>query len=434
MKTYKFYLTLAVVIFTTVLSYAQLRELELEDINDKGDVIIEMITNDAPAAPTHRNMTLGFNQSNDGFIRMLSKSDLSFWTDNVRRVTITDDGKMGVGLSTPLERLDVSGDIGLRDGNGQIKFYEGTTVKAGINYDGTSIDIEATETASDVILSPADDVVLDAGDDIYFRSGGATRMFMSSNGDLSIGLTNPVAKLDVRNLVLSDRPVLYLSQPGGQSATIRMTSNSLNEYWDIDARSLTNPKYNIVYRDNGVNKTNLSIDGDGQRTGINNDSPNASMHIKQVGAGIEGLRIENDSDTDSWGFEIGANDLFVFFNGAQVGRFNDSDGVYTSSSDRRLKENISEFNNDILGKIMQLKGMSYYFKHDKNKKAKSVGFIAQDVREIFPDTVIEDDSSESDMLAVKYQDLGVYAIKAIQEQQALILDLQNQINELKRTR
>jgi len=432
MKIYNYYAALFALVFVSTLCNAQSRELELEDVDNQGNVIIEMITNDAPTSSTHRNMVLGFNQSNDGFLNMISKNNLSFWTNNERRITITPTGNMGVGISTPLQLLDINGDIGLRDGTGSIKFYEGTAVKAGIDYNGTSIDIETTETASDVILTPADDVILDAGDDILFRSGGFTRMFMNNNGRMGIGITNPAAKLDVRDFSSTGSPVLYLSQLGGQFATLRMTSNSLNEYWDIDARSLTNPQYNIVYNDNGTLLTNLSIDGDGQRTGINNDSPNASMHIKQVGSNIEGLRIENNTDTDSWGFEIGGNDLFLYFNGVQVGNFNDADGVYTSSSDRRLKEDISEFNNDILGKIMQLKGMSYYFKHDKSKNAKSVGFIAQDVREIFPDTVIENDSDESDMLSVKYQDLGVYAIKAIQEQQALILDLQRQINALKK--
>lgn len=518
MKTHNFSSLVIITILSTTITFSQSREMIMEDVDDSGDVIIEMITNDAPTDPTHRNMILGFNQSNEGFLRMISDHDLSFWTDNNRRITIDKDGRIGLGESNPTvrmhvkssgtanqqtivgllesnasdrpilqfsegggtltsgmgieydgrlsgddnkmhfngidampkvtitaggemgigevspsETLDVMGNIGLKDGTGSIEFYEAGTAKANIDYNGNSISINTTEGASDVNLNPFDDVILNAGDDILFRSQGISMGIFNDLGNMGVGTTSPAARLDVRSAATTSAPNLQLRQLNSDFARLRMTSNSNVEYWDIIARSLgTDPKFNVVYKDGSTLKTSLAIDGDGQRTGINNTTPNASLHIKQVGSNTEGLRIENDGDTDNWGFEIGNNDLLVTFNGSQVGFFNDADGVYSPSSDRRLKENISNLENNTLEKIMALQAKSYHFKHDENKTQKSYGFMAQDVKEIFPDAVITNDSEESDLMAVKYQNLNVFAIKAIQEQQALILELQRQIDELKK--
>jgi|GEM_PF-2677450 len=518
MKTYKNYLLLIAITLSASIGFSQSRELIMEDIDDTGDVIIELITNDLPTDPAHRNMILGFNQSNEGFLRMLSDHDLSFWTDNNRRITIDNDGRIGLGESNPTvrmhvkssgtidqqtivgllesntsnrpilqfsegggtitsgmgieydgrlgggdnkmhfngidampkvtitasgemgigevspsETLDVVGNIGLKDGSGSIEFYEAGTAKANIDYNGNSISINTTEGASDVNLNPFDDVILNAGDDILFRSAGISMGIFNDLGNMGVGTTSPAARLDVRSIGSSSAPNLQLRQLNSDYARLRMTSNSTVEYWDLIGRSLgTDPKFDIVYKDGSVLKTSLSIDGDGQRTGINNTTPNASLHIKQVGSSTEGLRIENDSDTDNWGFEVGGNDLLVTFNGSQVGIFNDTDGVYSPSSDRRLKENIADLENGTLDKLMKLEAKSYHYKHDAEKTHKSYGFIAQDIQKIFPDAVIENDSEESDYLAVKYQNLNVFAIKAIQEQQLLIKELQRQIEELKK--
>ena len=57
---------------------------------------------------------------------------------------------------------------------------------------------------------------------------------------------------------------------------------------------------------------------------------------------------------------------------------------------------------------------------------KQAAFIAQEMKKAFPELVCESDKEGSDMLAIKYSLLGVYTVKAIQEQQ-------EQIEELKET-
>ena len=99
-----------------------------------------------------------------------------------------------------------------------------------------------------------------------------------------------------------------------------------------------------------------------------------------------------------------------------------SDGSYVQSSDRRKKENIVDAENT-LDKINQLRVVDYNKKNDVDKKL-HIGMIAQEVQEVFPHLVIEDDD--------EMKSLGVYKIgfvhllvKAVQELSAKVTALEN---------
>ncbi|MFH2096879.1 MAG: tail fiber domain-containing protein [Bacteroidota bacterium] len=155
--------------------------------------------------------------------------------------------------------------------------------------------------------------------------------------------------------------------------------------------------------------------------GINDGTPSANLHIKQYGTGEEGLAIENDGDTDYWSWEIGDNDLNLYFNGAMVGYWDDATGNYNATSDERLKKDIVSINESVIPKVMQLKPVSYRLNHANETSQKTIGFLAQDVQTLFPELVKQD---ENGYLGLHYEDFGIISIKAIQEQQ-------NQIDELK---
>jgi hypothetical protein len=94
------------------------------------------------------------------------------------------------------------------------------------------------------------------------------------------------------------------------------------------------------------------------------------------------------------------------------------------SSDRRLKTNITQIKNS-LSKILQLNGVEFDFIESANSGylgVHQIGLIAQDVREIIPEVVGENDDGN---LGVSYQHLVALLVEAVKEQQ-------EQINELKR--
>ena len=79
-----------------------------------------------------------------------------------------------------------------------------------------------------------------------------------------------------------------------------------------------------------------------------------------------------------------------------------------TTSDRRLKDNISE-NNSGLKEILTLKPYEYIFKSDK-KKTPQVGVIAQDLQKVFPNSVHQ---SEDGYLHIRWDEMFYAMINAI---------------------
>ena len=83
------------------------------------------------------------------------------------------------------------------------------------------------------------------------------------------------------------------------------------------------------------------------------------------------------------------------------------------SSDRRLKENITSTSVQALNEINQLNLVS--FDYIENKKHEEIGLIAQEVEDIIPQAISKDPESEDSYLHIDYTAFVPYLIKAIQE-------------------
>ena len=86
------------------------------------------------------------------------------------------------------------------------------------------------------------------------------------------------------------------------------------------------------------------------------------------------------------------------------------DGVVISSSDKRLKNNINKIDG-ALEKLEKLSGVYYYYNNRDDHK-KHVGLIAQEVKEIIPEAVYED---EMGYLNIAYGNLLGVVVEAIKE-------------------
>ena len=83
------------------------------------------------------------------------------------------------------------------------------------------------------------------------------------------------------------------------------------------------------------------------------------------------------------------------------------------SSDRRLKENILSTSVQALNEINQLNLVS--FDYIENKKHEEIGLIAQEVEKVIPQAISRDPESEDSYLHIDYTAFVPYLIKAIQE-------------------
>lgn len=136
--------------------------------------------------------------------------------------------------------------------------------------------------------------------------------------------------------------------------------------------------------------------------------------------------------------ETGSSCFMFRYLGGDKGWVRPTDGGHSEGSDRRLKRNIEGLES-VLTKVMNLKPSRYEFKDNNPTNIKSMGFIAQEMVEFFPEVVdilpTKADPNKPDsidnMMGINYSQLSVIAIKAIQEQQQMILELKKEIDLLK---
>jgi len=113
-------------------------------------------------------------------------------------------------------------------------------------------------------------------------------------------------------------------------------------------------------------------------------------------------------------------------------------GTMSDSSDRKLKKNIKDLPSGQLEKVKQLKPVSYTRKSNNNEE---IGFIAQDVEELYKEFVNTEEHPtgemdkdgkiiNEDIKVLAYGRLTAVLTKAIQEQQVIIDDLKSRIEAL----
>ena len=108
-------------------------------------------------------------------------------------------------------------------------------------------------------------------------------------------------------------------------------------------------------------------------------------------------------------------------------------GGFVANSDSRLKKDIATISpNEALEKILQLRGVTYYWNDDKTGTVRpenlQIGFIAQEIAEIFPEKVTEDNLGFLQTAYGDYDPIVFQAIKALNDK---IEKLENENSALK---
>jgi len=173
------------------------------------------------------------------------------------------------------------------------------------------------------------------------------------------------------------------------------------------------------------------------------NSTNDAVHYGIVSIGDDmnrfdgSMRLGGNLLLNYWGISPSNSDnsyrLELIFSGVlnnpYVAGYFATTGEYYSISDRRLKTNITDLGS-VLDKVNQLEPSSFQFKNNK-EYTKTIGFIAQDVEQLFPELVdISAGSGYDDLQTLHYDGFGVLAIKAIQEQQVIIGEQASKIASL----
>ncbi len=183
-----------------------------------------------------------------------------------------------------------------------------------------------------------------------------------------------------------------------------------------------------------------SGDGKGYRFWNSNSY---KIYMSDVNDGTWGGRVNGETSSDyNMYFKMtgGSNRGFVYRSGSNNvagidasgnGRFEGSLYAYgnvTAYSDKRLKKALQPIKESVLDKIDKLKPTFYQWKDKAKDQAKQLGFIAQDVKEVFPEWV----HKNGEHYSMSYDKMGaVLAVQGIQELHAEIKALKEELKSLR---
>ena len=310
-------------------------------------------------------------------------------------INVNDETKnVGIGTTNPESKLSVGGDLTASGNITAASFYgDGSNLSNIIS--GVGI-----QSASSIIGTGITTLNFIGAGNTFAVNGNIVDISISGGGGggVSIGTEAPA------NPSSGD---LWYSSVYGRTFIYYTDENS--SQW-VDAAP-----FNLSILDS---LTELTVSGIVSATSFYGDGSNLT------GAGSN---VTNDTSTNSTFYPLFTSQTSGTVTESKVSTtklsYNPFDGEMTainfnSTSDIKLKENIHQIK-DPLEKVMQINGVAFNWKD--NKEA-AIGVIAQDIEEVFPELVKENEHHKS----VNYNGLIGVLIEAIKEQQ-------RQIDELKKT-
>jgi len=373
--------------------------------------------------------------------------------------------RVGIGTSSPAEKLHVVGDVRI-----DTDLYIQPTNK--FYLDG-GLDTYIKESSANVMEFYCADsrrmqlttTYLQVPDGAYLAAGNDNDIFIRHDGNGH--LQSNVGTMFINQV--SNNSMIFSTS---NTERIRINGNgnigiaNISPYEKLDVKSASSTSPAIVANGASANGSfNMAHGYDG----ANGDyvctySTQYSTVGMVLGYGVKASTTASDTflcSADNSNFVRGAfvlTDTLKFWTaGAQTGTLNnnitmterfrvtpagvghfDNDVVAYSStvSDKRLKENITTIDN-ALDKVMELRGVEYDWTATSRKGTHDIGLVAQEVEEVLPELVTEHElctgefggeGNEKTFKTVNYDKMVGVLIEAIKEQQEQINELKEKLN------
>jgi hypothetical protein len=190
----------------------------------------------------------------------------------------------------------------------------------------------------------------------------------------------------------------------------------------------TGGAYPLITYVNGATRTVVDSTGNFIFNPLSGISPMASggPFIQASNNTPYGTFISGQTSSLYWNFgrDNVTTGYFIFgWLGTTVGTINNSTGVYSAVSDKRLKKNIIPLQYG-LKEVLALNPVMYNMKTEADTKKKHIGLIAQEVKVVM-DELVEDIDETKQNYGLSATELVPVLIKAIQELNARIVVLEN---------
>jgi len=295
-------------------------------------------------------------------------------------------------------------------GNNRIPRWDNDSsalINGSIQDDGTDI------TLSNNLLLPTGDLTMSLGD-LTLSAGGMTVAGKTTLDSLISGVLTSTGLTVSGNTALGNVNVTALD-----ANTLTVTGEATLDNITSDSVSL-NGALDLV---GALSTTSLSVSGGST---LENLQVNGSTSLDSVSASLitgTALDITNVIDASTLGITI-TPDL-------SVGNLT-INGLLTNLSDFRYKEEIAPLEG-ALNNVLKMNGVIYNwnqaaFPEKQFSDKLQIGFIAQDLEEIYPDLVHTDANGYK---SVEYHKVAPILVEAVKEQQALISSQAETIKEIK---
>ena len=295
-----------------------------------------------------------------------------------------------------------------------------------------------------------------------WTKSGSNIYYKSTTGNVGINHDNPLARLSVRDSLLSTSTSFTLSQNylyagGGTTSQFvgeRTVVNGSKGYSNVAALNVSGGE---ASKTNGESIGTWSVaDGDGQYNIASYNSTGPDAITQSVGSfnsvkanstynvGVYASANKTNTGTNYGVFAVGDSGT-TNYAGYFLGNVTYT-GTLLKASDRKLKHNVNKIGG-ATSLIMSLSPKTYYYKQDGEaaylnlSKNLQYGFIAQEVEKVLPTLVMDQvqfkgvkQEGDIEYKAVNYVGLIPVLTQAIKEQQELILKLEQRILSLEQAK
>ncbi|MBI1929621.1 tail fiber domain-containing protein [Candidatus Poribacteria bacterium] len=340
------------------------------------------------------------------FLGTTDSKDLVLKTNGAEALRIKTAGNVGIGTTSPAQKLDVNGSATISG-----------TVGIGTSSPATPLHVQSASTGDATRFRLTNTGMSGRSWDIGALSnpGGFTagslgiadmtadawRLLIDPSGNVGIGTTSPASLL---GLAHGTRPTITFSNNGFAvpGAPLANSNGDKLLFWDAsDYRAAI-----------GINSNELWLQSGGSTGGI------VSFYTRDTSAApLERMRITSTGNvgigttSPTQKLEVAGNVLA---------------NAYLTPSSERWKTNIKPIEN-ALDKVQRLRGVSYDWKADGQH---NIGLIAEEVGEVIPE-VVAYEANGKDAKSVDYARLVAVLIEAIKEQHTLIETQHSELAEVK---
>lgn len=394
---------------------------------------------------------LGYGVAEKNYLSCLEGNIILFRTtaSHTERMRISADGNVGIGTSSPVDRLEVAGaitanDIYPRSNNSYSVGYSSRRFSNGYFTQGVYVgeaNTSANSNSSNTYIGKGSIELNASTPYIDFHHGNSSSDYTSRLVTTSSDTLNCTSNFTSSKNIRATGDVVAYST-GNAPAPFKYWYPSVDTSGNLswtNSTSTTTPTTRNIRGPQGATGPKGATGATGPQgpkgatgatgpqgpAGPSFNGGNITNMLSIRNSGYPTLELYKSTSV-YWRICVNtSNNTFCFKKWDTIVSYINGAGDYVKNSDMRLKTRISTVR-DVLDRIMRLDVFRYTLKYDPDKTV-SIGLSAQQVSNEFPEIV----SNDGDYLGIYYGQIGPIAIQGIKELYRNMIDVDRFVRSTK---